>query len=365
MDWAWIVTPLGGLLVAVVLVDVFLSILHLDRDGPIASNVFHLVWRPIVAASRAAPRVRRSLIALAGPLIIAATFALWIGVFILGFALVYWPHLDRFVVDTPGAPGFLEALYFSGVTGTVLGYGDVTPATPVLKVVSFLQAALGFALLTGIITYLLSVVSSVAERNALAFRFWTATGRSGEGTQAVIRILRAEGSEGLLLRLHTLLPAMQGVLLTMHQFPVLDLFYRSESPEYAPELIVDTAVDLAVAARVAAAAPAHRRLGPAADELGYLASRLMNTVAAQHLDRGVRSRLASPSPGPREEDRVARVRSAIGDAFPELRLRGEEAEGGSEGRSVEDRLVELLFERRVFMEALEGLTGWRSESGGR
>jgi Ion channel len=48
---------------------------------------------------------------------------------ILGYALLYWPHLPAgFNVDekAQSAQG-IEALYFSGITFTTLGYGDIAP----------------------------------------------------------------------------------------------------------------------------------------------------------------------------------------------------------------------------------------------
>ena len=54
------------------------------------------------------------------------------------------------------AGGFLDALYVSFVTLVTLGYGDLAPASGWLRVVAPAEALLGFVILTGAITWVLS-----------------------------------------------------------------------------------------------------------------------------------------------------------------------------------------------------------------
>jgi hypothetical protein len=359
-DWSWLVAALGGALVLLVLVDTFLTVLHVDRDGPIASLLFHAVWTPLIALSRQVPTLRRSLVGLAAPAIMVTTFAVWMAGFILGFGLVYWPFMEQFRADEGHAVlGFAEALYFSGVTATVLGYGDVTPTRGWLQVLAFIQSGLGFALLTGIITYLINVVAGVADRNALSFQLWLATGRTGDGTRAVIRSLAHEGSEGLLHRLQLLVHSAGRVHQKMRQFPILDVFYRSRDPVYSPELMLRTLAQVAVAARIAAADRRHGRLIPAAQELGAISGDLAKQIAAQHLSGGVQARFDASARTPEAEAVLEEVRSTLTNGLP-----------GSEIQKLEGEpwLLELLGRTRILLDELDRVTGWRMDdpaTGGR
>jgi hypothetical protein len=83
---------------------------------------------------------------------VGALFRLWIAI-VAGFGVVYW-LLDWFPalallagggpVDT-GFGGFLSALYFSAVTATSVGYGDIVPTGPA-RVLAIVESAAGLIL---------------------------------------------------------------------------------------------------------------------------------------------------------------------------------------------------------------------------
>jgi hypothetical protein len=61
---------------------------------------------------------------------------------ILGYALLYWPHLPAgFNVDEKAQSGRgIEALYFSGITFTTLGYGDIAPRSTPMRLLALSEA---------------------------------------------------------------------------------------------------------------------------------------------------------------------------------------------------------------------------------
>jgi voltage-gated potassium channel len=59
--------------------------------------------------------------------------------------LIWW-HPDAFagaVADTPDNPLFWDMIYFSFVTLTTLGYGDITPVEPVARALAYTEAIVG------------------------------------------------------------------------------------------------------------------------------------------------------------------------------------------------------------------------------
>lgn len=126
----WLTTVAGVAIVGAVVTDVFITVLHIDREGPIAATLFQGIWRLTATGARIGKTaLRRSVVAIAGPVMLVAVYAAWIALFIVGFALIYWPHLEHFRAEDALLPlGFGDALSVSGVTATVMGYGDITPA---------------------------------------------------------------------------------------------------------------------------------------------------------------------------------------------------------------------------------------------
>ncbi|MSY86162.1 MAG: hypothetical protein F2693_15795 [Actinobacteria bacterium] len=64
----------------------------------------------------------------------------------------------------------LTALYLSLVTVATLGFGDVTPADPVLRLLAPFEALLGFVLLTAAISWILQVYPALGRRRSVAKR---------------------------------------------------------------------------------------------------------------------------------------------------------------------------------------------------
>src|SRR5918992_2972437 len=128
--WGWPVTALGVVMAIAILLDVVLSVFHLDLSGPISTATQRVISRLMVLLSRRFRWARRRLLALIGPAAIVSTLFVWVGLFILSFALIVWPHMygEAFSSASGLEPlGFIDALYFSGGAGGGFGYGGISP----------------------------------------------------------------------------------------------------------------------------------------------------------------------------------------------------------------------------------------------
>ncbi len=352
MDAFTLLVPLaGGALVVAVVVDVMLTVLHIDTSGRLGTWWQRQIWRASIALIRRRPHLRRPVLAAAGPVMIVATYALWISLYVFGFALIFWPSLDGFrTVDAIERLGFLDALYFSGVTGTVLGYGDVSPLTAWLKWLSVVEAGLGFALLTGVITFLVSLVGGVTQRNALATRLHDESDGTFDGVVLVLRSLTCEGIDPLRTRLTTLGTELRNLVETMRQFPVLDLYFRSADPVRDIEPMLRTAAQAALAARILAQNPELATLRMAAADLQTIVERRMSVMARQHMPPAVTDALRRPRPTDADRAEVDEVRE---------RLRAETSLACGYRTPTERAAIEALAARSArFFGELRRVTAW-------
>lgn len=163
----WLVTAAGAAIVAVALRDVFHTLFHPGGEGSLSRRVLRGIWRAFHA------RPGRGALTLAGPVGFVAVIVVWTTLLIVGFGLVYWPQLDgSFTVvsnlERSANTGFLDSVYFSGVTLATLGYGDIAPATTASRIVAIVEGVVGLALLTAAVSWLLSIYSALQRRRTLA-----------------------------------------------------------------------------------------------------------------------------------------------------------------------------------------------------
>jgi hypothetical protein len=166
-----VLTLVGLVLVGVVVVDIFYTALSYDNIGWLSRLLYRVTWASAIRISDLVSAERRlNLLSLGVPLMIAASLAVWIMLMVLGFALVYFVGLQNghFALGDGLQPSFVTAMYLSGVSGSTLGFGDVTALTNFYKLATALQALTGFTLLTLGISYVINVNQIVRQMAALS-----------------------------------------------------------------------------------------------------------------------------------------------------------------------------------------------------
>ena len=154
----WLLTVLGSLTVLLSLRDIFHTLWHPSGFGTICRRTFAVTW----LATRLVNRAGRST-ELAGPLGILLTVVVWTAMIVVGWALVYLPHMPGgFYFGSALRPAessdLVASFYLSLVAVATLGFGDVVPATGWLRLLVPIQALVGFVLLTAAISWILQVL---------------------------------------------------------------------------------------------------------------------------------------------------------------------------------------------------------------
>jgi hypothetical protein len=244
-------TIAGVLLIGVALRDVFDVLFNEAGKAVLAHGVTRSVWRLFHVLGRR----RRGLFALAGPISLLAVIATWAILLAFGWALVYLPHMpDGFTISSGvdrGQP-FVDSLYTSLVTLATVGFGDITPDEPLLRVLTPLEALLGFGLLTASISWLLSIYPVLNRRRALAYEVNLLV-HSEQQLETSVVDLGTEAAEGIYAELTTRLVAVERDMAT---FPIAYYFATSDSrfslPAVMPNLLdlAERGQDEALPARV-------------------------------------------------------------------------------------------------------------------
>ena len=171
MDWT--IAVAGALLVAVVVRDVFHTLFHPIGHGSIAPQVMKFVWWLLRLF-----RSDRRIASLTGPLGIALVVLTWGAIAVLGWAMVYFAQMPNgFAYGSELNPAHrnnvLDSLYVSLVTIGTLGFGDIVPTSPLLRVIVPLEALFGFMLLTAAVSWVLQIYPALHRRRVLALQLST------------------------------------------------------------------------------------------------------------------------------------------------------------------------------------------------
>jgi hypothetical protein len=169
-------TFLGVSLLLLVVYDVYATILHARaRSGPIGELLNRTVW---VLTRRLAFRLsrlrRHRLLNVVGPVLLPLLIIVLLALTALGFACIYYPRMpEQFNVQAGAVnSSWNNSFYFSGITLTTVGYGDIAPHTNAMRMTALLEAASGFALISLAITYLIAVYHALERKRAVALSFY-------------------------------------------------------------------------------------------------------------------------------------------------------------------------------------------------
>lgn len=271
----WPRTAVGSLLIGAALRDIFATLWHPRGLGTICRLLFSLIWRVLGALDG-----RGRLLNSAGPVAMVSTVLVWSAMTVLGWAAIYLPHMpDGFYFSTALPPTVasepVAALYLSLVTVATLGYGDITPAYPALRMLIPVQALIGFVLFTAAISWVLQLYPALSRRRAAAQRI---TMMADTGVVAVLP--RAEPGTAIQL-LGSVTEALTTLELDVMQYQET-YFFRDAEPALSCAAALSFVPELAAAG----SSSDSMEVRWAADMLDTQAERLANRLDAQYLHTG-------------------------------------------------------------------------------
>jgi voltage-gated potassium channel Kch len=252
-----VLTILGSVaLIFLILMDAFETTVlprRVRRQFRYARFYYRITWSlwRFLALRLPAGKRRETFLSLFGPLSLLGLIATWMLGLIFGFALLHW-SLGTALHGPENQPGFSSYLYLSGVTIFTLGYGDVTPVTPLGRILAVAEAGLGFGFLAVVISYLPVLNQAFSRREMTISLLDARAGSPPSAAQLLLRLARS-GNFGAVDAFLAEWEHWSAELLESHlSFPMLS-FYRSQHDNQswlaAVTVILDTCALLMVGVR--------------------------------------------------------------------------------------------------------------------
>ena len=161
---AVVLTMIGVAMIGTALQDLFHTLFHPAAEGDISDWIAHIIWKVF-------RRIKLRSLTLAGPLAFLAIIAYWAVSVLIGFALIYLPHLPKAYtfdtgISTTNYSSFAGALTVS--IGSLITLSTGSYAKPVwLEFLMGVESVFGFALLTASVSWILSIYPVIEHRRTL------------------------------------------------------------------------------------------------------------------------------------------------------------------------------------------------------
>jgi hypothetical protein len=182
----------GLVIMGVVLLDAFETVVlprRVTRQFKLTAWFYRRTWIPWkkIAAHIKTPARQQSFLGYFGPLLLFMLLAFWAVGLILGFALLQYGIGGHEQLGNEPLT-FGRILYHSGETFFTLGYGDIVPISRGARLLSVLEAGLGFAFLGVVIGYLPVVYGSFSRREIQISMLDARAGSPPTATELLVRL---------------------------------------------------------------------------------------------------------------------------------------------------------------------------------
>jgi hypothetical protein len=244
MDWLIQLCGIG--IIFLTLADAFLTVLY-PRGGKsmLSLQVSKGIWALFRYLARLPLKGSEHILSYCGATLLIVVVVLWVCLLAIGFALLIWPALGQGIQASEGSTptDFAAAMYYSGFTLTTLGVGDLAPKTAFWRLITVMEAALGFSIITATITYLLSVYNALTRRNTFALSLYHRSADRANAAELLVRLKGAGKFELATLDISQMTRDLLFLLESHHAYPVLH-FFRFRAAHYSLSRMALISLDL-------------------------------------------------------------------------------------------------------------------------
>ncbi len=234
---------LGLILIAVGMLDVFLTVLAYDASGLVVEPGYRLFWRGIDASARHLPvGIGAVLRSIGAPLMVIGSVATWMALQIVGFALLYLPGITGDGFDLHGLPGnFWTALYVSGSTISGLTFAGAEPAHGAYFYLEAVETLVGVTILSLAIAYVLGLYGVVQDAAVARVTMQNYAAREDSAANLLAPHFHAPSIEGLSVLWRDLHANLAVYMEGMRRYPVAYYFHTRHRNRSLPATLRLTA----------------------------------------------------------------------------------------------------------------------------
>jgi hypothetical protein len=147
----------GALVVLTVLADLFVTIFNYDGFSFLANRLHGVLWKAMRILAQPLPtRTRHTALSLGSASMLPATYVLWLGLEVLGFAMIFVAGLSSHDFSSTAGHGIGTGFYLSGGAITSLTFGDVVARSALMRALVDLETVIGLTTFTLALGYVVT-----------------------------------------------------------------------------------------------------------------------------------------------------------------------------------------------------------------
>jgi hypothetical protein len=225
----------GAVVTAVVLLDIFLTVLYARAGTELLSPVVaRTIWGVFRLVSRPLRRHRGKVLSFCGPVILVALIVIWAAGLALGSALIMHPHLGDGIRASQGSTptDFMSALYAGASSLSFVGASDFTPHSAGFQALYMFNSLIGMSVLSLVLTYIMQIYNALRTRNALGLAIQTLSDDTGDAAELIAGL----GPQGQFNSGFTTLSSLAfnaSAIKESHHFYPLLFYFRFPEPYYS------------------------------------------------------------------------------------------------------------------------------------
>lgn len=196
------------------------------RPSAYVSRLGWRAWKAGALGIRDAER-REDTLALYGPVLLVTLLALWVGLLVLGYGLVFWALRG----GISGHPGFDGCIYFAGSTMLTIGFGDIVPQWGIARFAALCAAASGLGVVAVVTAFLFQTFAAFQRREAFVMTVSERTGAPPSGVEFILQHVRLAIASDIGDVLRDAQQWISEVLETHLAYPSLTYFRSSHDDE--------------------------------------------------------------------------------------------------------------------------------------
>jgi hypothetical protein len=229
----WIEPIAGALLMALVLADVFLTVLYARAGtGIISDRLARMVW--VILRRAASDHSNSHLLSFCGPFIVVALLLTWSILLALGAALIVHPQLGTSITNSNQntATDFVTAIYVAGSSLSIVGGSSFAPQSPGAKLLFLFNSVIGTSVISLTITYLMQIYGALRSRNSLCLKIHALSAESGDAAELLAHLFANNQLSAGYNNLSELAAEVTEAKEAHHFYPIL-FYFRFPEPYYS------------------------------------------------------------------------------------------------------------------------------------